>query len=596
MHQQYSPVTQASSVRASLFSRAADADVAIQPKHLAAQPMATSDARTYRKKHTFDTCDCNTPPSSVMDAFGLHDVSATVVIIGGGPHALAALSALHENSLAFPQFGSDNAFANRVGFDSFKKIGSVCVVDPGEGFMQAWNSRFDSLDIRHLRSPTFAHPAAFEPQALLNFAIRERRAHELTQVVHMGKAQPLTTADESMQDPLMMSLPSSSLFRDFCGSLEAKLAHRWISGTAQKLCKDETTGGYAVHVQTADSRHVKVLASAVILSTGPVGTWNIPKPFESSVDSRLVLHTEDVPSKGGLTLGDEISRRCPVARVSGGARVLVVGGGISAAQAALAAVSAGHRVVLRSTRALRTRAYDIAEEWLDLRHANRLRFEFLSKPMHERRQAVKASVGGGSIPESYLKELLRVERESPEMLKLEVDPHFDERTVIIDDTVVHVNAQVFDMVILATGVASAPLLTPLYQHVRKGFGAPTVDGMPQLDSSLRWVQDEDIFVMGTNAMLELGPGAGNLMGAMRGARIISNELHGLMWKRKGTAPPMRSNQFDLLRAGLSDGGSTSSESDSETASDDDANDCDETHSSELSKVPLFVLDADTDSQ
>ena len=59
-----------------------------------------------------------------------------------------------------------------------------------------------------------------------------------------------------------------------------------------------------------------------------------------------------------------------------------------------------------------------------------------------------------------------------------------------------------------------------------------VDGLPRVDSRLRWVPNEDPFVLGANAVLELGPRGGNLMGAMRGARIVANELHGLMWKTR----------------------------------------------------------------
>ena len=47
-----------------------------------------------------------------------------MLIIGGGPHALAVLSALHEKSLAFAQFASDPVFNQRVGIDSLQKIGT----------------------------------------------------------------------------------------------------------------------------------------------------------------------------------------------------------------------------------------------------------------------------------------------------------------------------------------------------------------------------------------------------------------------------------------------------------------------------------------
>ena len=47
-----------------------------------------------------------------------------MLIIGGGPHALAVLSALHEKSLAFAQFASEPVFNQRVGIDSLQKIGT----------------------------------------------------------------------------------------------------------------------------------------------------------------------------------------------------------------------------------------------------------------------------------------------------------------------------------------------------------------------------------------------------------------------------------------------------------------------------------------
>ena len=67
----------------------------------------------------------------------------------------------------------------------------------------------------------------------------------------------------------------------------------------------------------------------------------------------------------------------------------------------------------------------------------------------------------------------------------------------------------------------------------------------------RWVPDEDLFVLGANAVLELGPGGGNLMGAMCGGRIIGNELHDLMWKppdgkKADTARPTFSNMYASL--------------------------------------------------
>ena len=62
--------------------------------------------------------------TSIYDDIGLHDESVSVVIVGGGPHALAALAALQEGSLAFQQFNDDGMFQARIGFESLNKIGT----------------------------------------------------------------------------------------------------------------------------------------------------------------------------------------------------------------------------------------------------------------------------------------------------------------------------------------------------------------------------------------------------------------------------------------------------------------------------------------
>lgn len=243
-------------------------------------------------------------------------------------------------------------------------------------------------------------------------------------------------------------------------------------------------------------------------------------------------------------------------------------GGISAAQAALAAYRAGHQVVLRSRRPLHTAPFDVGSEWLDIRTADRVRFEFLCLPMKMRDMAVREASPGGSVPGNYMSELTRLSQVSS-ALRLEVDEAIDHSRVSLDcDGGVVVNGDPFAMVILATGVVTAPSCSPLYAAVREALDAPTVGVMPRVDSRLRWVPGEDLFVMGANATLELGPGGGNLMGAMRGARVVSNELHSLMGKpdrRANTASSVSSNQYaalgDRVRDGKRSGDGTESEMD-----------------------------------
>ena len=446
-------------------------------------------------------------PSSVIDSdVTLRDEPVEVVIVGGGPHALAVLAALNEGSL--------------------KKDVKVCVIDPGSHFMQAWNTRFETLEITHLRSPAIAHPVAFDPTALVDFAVGQGRTSELIDAPVTGSWLVSTDVD---REQWLKALPSNALFRDFCASLAARLPHRWASGAACGVSKDAGTGQFHVRYKTtADGRDHVVAARALVLATGPVGKWNVPAPFAQTLDSRLVLHTEELLLGKG-TLSEEITCRCP----SESGRVLVVGGGISAAQAALAAVRAGHHVVLRSRRPLQTRPFDIDHGWFDMRKADRMRFEFLCLPMNQRRNAVRDAQSGGSVPATYMRELRRLSQVDGDAraLTLEVDGTIDRSEVRVDGDSVAVNGERFAMVILATGVVTAPSCgdsSPLYHSVKELLKAPAVEGLPRVGSTLRWVAREDVFVVGANAVLELGPGGGNLMGAMRGARVISNELHGLL--------------------------------------------------------------------
>ena len=81
---------------------------------------------------------------------------------------------------------------------------------------------------------------------------------------------------------------------------------------------------------------------------------------------------------------------------------------------------------------------------------------------------------------------------------------------------------------------------------------------------------EDLFVVGANAVLELGPGALNLMGAMRGGRIVAEGLRDLMWNKmndfknrnnEAASAAITGNQFSLLNS--SDESSDDSSDDSD---------------------------------
>lgn len=450
----------------------------------------------------------------------------------------------------------------------FLVLRAVCVMDPGQLFLEEWNKRFEALGIAHLRSPAVAHPKAYEPQALVNFAESQGRAHELLHVPFVTQRLSVAGSPDA-QDPRLYGLPTTALFRDFCSSLAADLPHRWLSARAVQVLKDERTGKFRVRYTSGDRCDAEgwVIADAVVLATGPAGERIFPAPFRPFAGSGCVTHTAEFFSKGKAIASME--PHSWHGSGSGSARLLVIGGGLTAAQAALAAVAAGSRVVLRSRRPLTTRAYDISKEWLDLRHATRLRSEFLSTPVEGRLKMVREVVQGGSVPESYMKELRHLASTS-DRLELQTSESIDRSVVFIREGKVHVDDEVFDHIILATGSTSAPGLTPLYKQVEVELGLRTVDNYPLLDDGLSWMPGEDLFVVGANAVLELGPGALNLMGAMRGGRIVAEGLRDLMWNKmndfknrnnEAASAAITGNQFSLLNS--SDESSDDSSDDSD---------------------------------
>mmetsp|Transcript_3408 Transcript_3408/g.10484 ORF Transcript_3408/g.10484 Transcript_3408/m.10484 type:complete len:544 (-) Transcript_3408:62-1693(-) len=488
--------------------------------------------------------------------------NATVAIIGGGPHALAVLTALHERSYATPQFRDDAAYALRVGFNSHKLVGTVAVIDPGERFCEMWDKRFLALGINKLRSPLFAHPDAYDDHALLDYAIKTERTDEIS---HPKGAE---ISRENIQRSAMgfgfelHGQPSAALFKDFCAHLAERHPHTWVKEKAAAVTKDGKDGKYTVTCEGGSA----VVADAVVIATGPQGPWNVPKPFAPFVGSPAVVHTAELFA-AGFSLAEAVTARTE--HLPQGSKVLVIGGGLTAAQAALAAARGGFSVVMRSRDSLRTRDYDVETEWLDRRSANRKRFEFLQTPLEDRPKFLRDAVGGGSLPLSYLDELIEMATNS-DTLKLEVDSGMEKWDVSAAEGTdgVVVNGKRFELVILATGIALNPASTPLYEQVRDMFPTPFMGGFPELDDSLRWSEEEDIFVVGCNAGLQLGPGALNLMGAMRSGQLVAESLHRRMWKDiRPHKNKLEHNIFSVLAMDDSD--------DSDDSDDPDDSDGDE---------------------
>ena len=184
---------------------------------------------------------------------------------------------------------------------------------------------------------------------------------------------------------------------------------------------------------------------------------------------------------------------------------------------------------------------------------------FLNAPVEERLQLLKQEITGGTVPDKYMRQLEKAS--CSKRLDLQVNP--DTASTVqrsSDGSTIDVDGETFDLVLLCTGVSVNPLSQPLYQQIQHEFDAPTVGNFPQLEPSLCWA--DDIYVLGCNAALEIGPGCLNLMGAMRGGRLVAESLQDLMWDTKATKA-LSHGDGNLFAAFMSSGDSSSGDEDSD---------------------------------
>ena len=282
-----------------------------------------------------------------------------VCIIGAGPTGLACLSALRSpyslDTLTKDQIVRAHQTLGRQGgrqrqnaaADGRRDGQRICVIDP-EPWMASWERNFDALQISFLRSPTTAHPDMFDSNSLLAYAKIRGREEEL---IESGCYDISSLMSQSQTQSGLWKLPSSRLFLDFCRDLVETLTHDFIKSSVINVDtrRDEEDG-----FELALSAGEQVTARAVILALGHVGKPILPSQFVNT--HRAIQWHEPIPPS--MNAGDVRS-------------VLVVGGGLTAAQAAQKWSSHKTRVTLCSRRPLVERHFDVDVEWFDRVHANK---------------------------------------------------------------------------------------------------------------------------------------------------------------------------------------------------------------------------------
>jgi hypothetical protein len=480
-----------------------------------------------------------------------HSSSYDVCIIGSGPSGLACLSAIRE-PYSIDLLTESQIQRAEHSLKLHHQL-SVCVIDPEPNWMNTWKTSFEQLNIQHLRSPAIAHPNMFDRNALLAFAVERGRESELNE---SGCSDIKSLFGLGQTQVGLWKLPSTKLFLDFCDDMVSSLAHTYLQGRVVDLLKQDQDGNHCLQYTDPTGEARCISTRNVILTAGTLGrpilpcglvgcptvSWNSPEAFLTrTVCDRLL------PKKQ---------------------HVLVVGGGLTAVQAALRVAEAGNTCVLCSRRPLRRQHFDIPVDWFDQRKTNKCLSGFYHDTIENRLEKLKEARDGGSVPPMYMKRL----EENKGRLSCwvgDVEYHDEEEDASEDGSVTILfegSPYKFDKIVLACGIQPDCKSNPLVEKIHRLWPIPIHGGLPDVTEDLRWHDGQttppNLFVTGAMAGLQVGPDAGNLMGIRRAALVVANSLECRSWLREKALV----NPFEAL--GFSD-----SDTESESASYQDCSTC-----------------------
>lgn len=324
-----------------------------------------------------------------------------------------------------------------------------------------------------------------------------------------------------------------------------------------------------------------------MLATGAVGVPTFPKSLLHVPKDRLLHWKRDLNTSHGPSKGIPSTWK----------NILVVGGGLTAVQVAQLALRHGssndRKVILCSRRPLVEKHLDIGLDWVDRRRAQKCQSDFYHRPMDERFQILREARGGGSVPPYYMRQVEQLEAQgrlqrlvgNPNLISLEnllfgdkspsspfqVDQRGEACQCCRRDSplVIGIGTQIhrFDGVLVACGIQPDCTQNALFANLvqtmeREGESSCKVyQGLPVVTEDLEWCSN--MFVVGAMAGLNLGPDAGNLMGARRGASLIANALDCRAWLR--TTGNIFANRYSVF-----DDDDESSSSDASSEDDDDS--------------------------
>ncbi|MEO0459974.1 MAG: FAD/NAD(P)-binding protein [Myxococcota bacterium] len=337
----------------------------------------------------------------------------------------------------------------------------ILLLDPKPIFHR-WRTRTSRLQMSHLRSPS-VHHIGVAPFDLEQFAGKRRRR------------------SRGFRGPY--SRPTLSLFDAHCDRVAHEYAlHEMLFRGRATRC-EVASSHLVVHCACGTSLRTKNIVLALGV-TEPARPETLPP--ESCEHARHVFDERSI----------ELPKRSTET-------VVVVGGGVTGAQLALALVACGNRVELFSRHALRVAAFDSDPCWIGPSCMEGFQRE---RCPNARRTLINEARNRGTMPADVKRALVRAREQG----SIEIRAG---RPIVATDL------DRREHVFLATGFSPKRPGGPLVDHLIHKGGLPVAPcGYPLVDAQLRW--HPRVFVTGALAELELGPAARNITGARHAAERI----------------------------------------------------------------------------
>ena len=379
-----------------------------------------------------------------------------IAIIGGGIHGCA--------------------IASRIIRDVPSAAKHLVILDRNPQPLLAWRRKTESQGMEFLRSPAVHHIGS-DSLGLVEFARTQVRTAEL--------APPY-------------SQPSTSLFFDFClhevqtQHLE-QLYHQF---DVAELRWDIGSGKSPFRIISSKDEGFR--AACVILAIGTDDCPYVPP----ALDLFKCRFPESILHSSEFDLHKVIQKAVP-------SKIVIVGGGLTAATLAKNLTYLGVEVVMITRKPMKIQQFDFEPLWLGPTALSRFSGEL---DWEKRRKIVHQARGEGSVTPELAEALTKSRSDGEFYLQTgakisNIDGDSRLRVSITGGTIDHV-----DLVILATGYRFNLHRYRFLSELIERHKIPMLCGLPQPDSELQLLPVENLFGSGVIAQLQIGPAAGNIAG------------------------------------------------------------------------------------